>query len=298
LLTGYSHPLYAASLAEFGKPRELSRSGGWILEREVPGFSDHDAMGCYPIFSANNWASLKEDLADIGHCLVSVALVADPFGDYASADLRQAFDTVVAFKEHYAIDFSKSLRISDHHSYYSRRARAEVAIEVGPPPGGFAVEWSGLYDSLVRRHKLKGIKAFSDMSFDMQMRVPGMVVFRAIKNGSLVGAHLWFVKQNVAYSHLAASSEQGYKLNCSYAIHSAVVEYFRSKVQYVDLGAGAGTATQSDGLSRFKSGWSNSTRPAYFCGRVLNPERYETLARIACRQETSYFPAYRNGEFG
>ena len=72
-----------------------------------------------------------------------------------------------------------------------------------------------------------------------------MVVFRAMKNGELLGAHLWYQQQNVVYSHLAASTERGYKLNCSYAIHSAVVEYFRSKVQWIDLGAGAGTAAQS-----------------------------------------------------
>lgn len=298
MLTGYSNSLYAASLAEFGKPKELPRSGGWLLERSVPGFSDRDAMGCYPLFSANNWLGLPEDLADIGSRLVSVALVADPFGHYAPQDLRLSFETVVAFKEHYVIDFSRPLNISSHHKYYSRRAAAEVTIEAGPPPDGFAAQWTALYDSLVRRHELKGIKAFSKASFELQMKVPGMVVFRAIKDGSLVGAHLWYLSQHVAYSHLAASTEQGYELNCSYAIHLAVIEYFRSRVRCIDLGAGAGTASQQDGLSRFKAGWSNSTRPAYFCGRILNPERYAALARKTCTHESNYFPVYRSGEFG
>jgi hypothetical protein len=298
LLTGYSSSLYAASLAEFGKPEELPRSGGWLLERMVPGFSDRDAMGCYPVFCAKNWSGLREDLANIGPRLVSVALVADPFGDYAPQDLSLWFERVVAFKEHYVIDFSRPLNISSHHRYYSRKAAAEVKVEAGPPPDGFAAQWTALYDSLVHRHKLTGIKAFSKASFELQMKVPGIVVFRAIKDGSLVGAHLWYLNQNVAYSHLAASTELGYELNCSYAIHTAMIEYFRSRARCVDLGAGAGTAAHKDGLSQFKAGWSNSTRPAYFCGRILNPGRYEELARKSCGHETNYFPLYRSGEFG
>ena len=62
LLTGYRHPLYAASLAEFGEPRELPSSGGWLLERTVPQFPDRDAMGCYPIFAASDWSGLSKDL--------------------------------------------------------------------------------------------------------------------------------------------------------------------------------------------------------------------------------------------
>jgi len=296
VLTGYRHPLYATSLAEFGEPRELPCSGGWLLERTVPKYPDRDAMGSYPIFAASDWSGLGKDLGEIGPGLVSVALVADPFGEYLPQELSSWFDRVVAFKEHYAVDFLKPLLISKHHRYYSRRAAADVTVDVGPPVDGFAAQWSELYDSLVRRRQLKGIKAFSRASFEVQMKVPGMVVFRAMKNGELLGAHLWYQQQNVVYSHLAASTDQGYELNSSYAIYSAVVEYFRSKVQWVDLGAGAGTTASQGGLSRFKAGWSNSTRPAYFCGRILNPERYEALTRALCSDNTNYFPAYRRGE--
>ena len=36
-VTGYMHPGYAESLAEFGTPRELQHSGGWLQERMIPG---------------------------------------------------------------------------------------------------------------------------------------------------------------------------------------------------------------------------------------------------------------------
>jgi hypothetical protein len=298
LISGYCHPQYVRSLAEFGEPRELSCSGGWLLERVVPGSADRDAMGCYPIFSTNHWPGLGKDLADIGPRLVSVALVADPFGDYSPEQLSSWFDRVVAFKDHYVVDFSTALHVSKHHAYYARRAAAAIRIEAGPPPENFAAQWTTLYESLVRRHRLKGIKAFSRAAFELQLSIPGMVVFRALENDSLVGAHLWYEQQDVAYSHLAAATERGYELNCSYAIYAAVVEYFRTKVRWVDLGGGAGVAARQDGLGRFKAGWSNSARTAYFCGRILNPERYDALAQEFQKQGANYFPAYRAGELG
>jgi len=44
LLTGYAHPTYAQSLAEFGTPLELSRCGGWILVREILRFCYRDEL--------------------------------------------------------------------------------------------------------------------------------------------------------------------------------------------------------------------------------------------------------------
>ena len=65
------HAMYAASLEEFGTPRELPRCKGWILECQIPGFSDHDAMGCYPLFLCQDWPRLHSDLEDLGNDLVS-----------------------------------------------------------------------------------------------------------------------------------------------------------------------------------------------------------------------------------
>jgi hypothetical protein len=298
LLTGYRHPAYAKSLAEFGEPRELPCSGGWLLERTVPRSTERDAMGCYPIFSAGNWPGLAKDLAELGPRLISVALVADPFDDYTPEQLSSWFDRVVGFKEHYVVDFSAPLQVSKHHSYYARKAAREVRIEAGPPPKNFAQQWTVLYEALVQRHGLKGIKAFSRAAFEVQMDIPGMIVFRALEKDSLVGAHLWYEQRGVAYSHLAAATERGYDLNCSYAIYAAVLEYFRPKVRWVNFGAGAGTANRQNGLGWFKEGWSNGTRTTYFCGRILNRERYDALVKESQKEEETYFPAYRAGELG
>jgi hypothetical protein len=63
------------------------------------------------------------------------------------------------------------------------------------------------------------------------------------------------------------------------------------------LGAGAGTSAADSGLDRFKQGWSTDFRTAYFCGRIFDRKKYEEIVRLRNVPATSYFPAYRVGEF-
>ena len=35
----------------------------------------------------------------------------------------------------------------------------------------------------------------------------------------------------------------------------------------------------------------------FFCGRVLDPSRYDEILRERGLRQTDYFPAYRQGEF-
>lgn len=295
---GYAHSGYIYSLAEFGRPLHLPSSGGWLLERRIGETSYRDAMGAYPLFSCLNWTGLPSDLNELGSELISVALAPDPFGDYDVALLQSCFDRVVAFKSHFVVDLMQPYGVK-HHRYYARKALRDVTVDVQVNPDGMVDVWTALYDHLIRRHGLKGIKAFSRQAFARQFEVPGLVVVSAAtSNGECVGAHLWYVDRNVAYSHLAATNETGYRLSCAYAIYDATLEYFKGKVRWVDLGGGAGANSKEDGLTRFKQGWSNCVRPAYFCGRILNPERYAELVKAAGAEETAYFPAYRSGELG
>ena len=69
--SGYLHPQYAQSLSEFGEPLELTSSNGWILKRPIPETSQFDGMGCYPIFTCENWSNLEQDLSLLEDQLVS-----------------------------------------------------------------------------------------------------------------------------------------------------------------------------------------------------------------------------------
>ncbi len=297
---GYAHPGYALSLAEFGTPRLLPRSGGWVLERPIAGSPHCDATGCYPLFDCADWSSLHLDLAQIGEELVSLALVTTPFGDYDRAHLERAFpDVAIPFKEHFVVDLTlpPAQFVSEHHLRNARKAAQRVSVERCDRPEAFLDDWCSLYATLIDRHEIHGISAFSPASFARQLAVPGTVVFRAIHAGTTVGMLLWYVQGDVGYYHLGAYSPIGYELRASFALFPACLEHFaQTGLRWLCLGAGAGVQCDGqDGLTRFKRGWSTGTRTAYFCGRIFNEARYAELVRAAGAPVTRYFPAYRCG---
>jgi len=300
MMDGYGHPGYAASLAEFGTVRELRFSGGWILKRQIPGFPHYDAMGCYPLFACEDWSQIQSDLESVAHEVVALSLVTDPFGKYISSSLEQCFDRVLRFKEHFIVDLSRPADsfVSKHHRYYARKAGQDVTVECSTDPSQYIDEWVQLYTNLINRHQLKGIKSFSEQAFAQQLRVPGIVMLQAFSRGTLVGAHLWYMQGEIAYSHLAAMSPRGYELMASYALYWSALHYFSGKVRWLDLGSAAGVKSDSTrGLDLFKKGWSTGTRTAYFCGRIFNPEHYKEITEAKGIGTTDYFPAYRKGEF-
>ena len=169
MISGYTCPAYAGSLLEFGTPRLLPKSGAWILERQIPGFPYHDAMGCYPLFACQDWSQLDADLEDIGNDLVSLSLVTDAFGEYDIAYLHRCFkDVVIPFKEHFIIDLSHSMDtfVSRHHRRYARKALRQLHVERCEDPTQFINEWVNLYVALVERHNINGISAFSRLAFE------------------------------------------------------------------------------------------------------------------------------------
>ena len=300
-MKGFAHPEYAHSLAEFGVPRELPLCGGWVLERPIPGQPNLDAMGCYPLFFCQDWSRLDPDLAGLSGDLVSLSLVTDPFGDYDEELLRRCFDVVIPFKEHFVADLRQPITaiVSAHHRKYARRALRDVTIDICTEPARHLDEWADLYDSLVRRFDVRGIRAFSRKAFFKQLNIPGGVMFRALHQGETIAAHLLYAHDTVCYGHLVGSTSLGQELMASYALYWSEIEYFSATVDWLDWGAGAGILNDStNGLSQFKRGWSTGTRRSYFCGKILDRESYGKVVEASGVAPTNYFPAYRTGEFG
>ena len=300
--TGYLHQSYAESLAEYGEPHKLPGSGGWVLRRRIPGSDYDDSMGCYPLFSCRDWSGLRDDIEDLAGELVSLALVTDPFGDYDVPYLRQCFeDVVIPFKEHFVADLNlpPDTFIHPHHRRYARKALGEVSVERCISPSSFLDDWIAMYGTLTERHAINGLVRFSRESFAKQLSVPGMVAFRVLYDEATVGMALWYRQGDVAYYHLGAYSTRGYELRASFALFSRAIEYFaQSGLRWLNLGGGAGAgATATSGLSRFKQGWSNCTRTAYFCGRIFDRKKYAEIVEATGTPATNYFPAYRLGEF-
>jgi Acetyltransferase (GNAT) domain len=299
---GYRHPAYATSFADIATAREMPCCGGWILERTIPGTDLLDGMGCYPIFACRDWDGLPRDLPPLADRLVSLTLVTDPFGAFTEGTLRDSFDVILPYKQHYVtdLDLPVSRLTSVRHRRNTARALRGVRVETCPEPLDMLPEWIALYDYLVARHGITGIRAFSRAAFAVQLAVPGMMMFKAVSNDAVVGLHLWYIDGEVAYGHLGATSASGYELMASYALYQYAIEQLRGRVRWLDLGSSAGSvaAESGSGLRAFKAGWSTGTRPTYLCGRIFQPDRYARLVAERRVGPTSYFPAYRRGEFG
>lgn len=301
-VTGYLHPRYAASLAEYGLPRALPHSGAWVLQRAIPSVPFHDAMGCYPLFACRDWSRLPADLENLAHDMVCLSVVTDPFGDYDEAHLRQCFpDKVVALKEHFCIDLGRPMEEYVHrdHQRKARKALARLRVERCADTIQCLDDWVRLYGHLIQRHRITGLLAFSRTVFARQFEVPGLAVFRALHRDQPVGMVLCYLQGNIAYYHLGAHSPVGYDMGSSFALFWHLTEHLRDGgLRWINLGGGAGVAADAtDGLSRFKRGWSTGTRTAYFCGRIFNRPAYDRIVVSKGRADTAYFPAYREGEF-
>ena len=295
---GYANRLYAGSLAAFGEARELVHSGGWLLERPIPHSSYRDAMGSYPLFICRDWSGLPADFKELAGRLVTVTVVADPFGNHTPEKLLQTFEVVRSMKPRFVVDLARvrSSPPSRHHQKRAARAFRRVEVQIHQEGLAFLDEWVELYSHLSSRHSLSGIPAFSREAFRAQLSVPGLVVFRALLHERPVGMHLWYLQNDVAYSHLIALDPSGYKVGAAFALHAAAICHFADTTRWLDLGGGAGLSVSAeDGLEAFKRGWANDQRPSFLCGRVLSPRVYDELCR-GNSQRISYFPAYRARE--
>jgi hypothetical protein len=258
-------------------------------------------MGCYPLFVCRDWGKVLGDVDGLAGDAVALSLVTDPLGNYNSSDLRAIFpDLCRPYKDHFVIDLDvhRPTAVSDHHRRNVRRAQREVEVEHCPSPVVHALEWVALYEHLIARHRIRGIPAFSPESLVRQLRVPGLTMIRGVHQGVTAGITLWYTQDDAAYYHLGAYTEAGYAISASFALFQCAIDYFRGRVRWLNLGAGAGVrGDAAEGLTRFKRGWASGVRTAWLCGRILDRNCYTALTAARGTAASPYFPAYRAGEF-
>jgi len=293
---GYANERYARSLEEFGAVRRMPRFGGWLLVSPIAGSHVFDGMGCYPLFCCVDWRALAADFDSLAGDLVSVRLVTDPFANADLDRLTAAFpDRCYEYKRHFVTDLSQPLEktIAGHHMRNVGKTLDSLEVRQSTDDVDLILKWQPLYDTLIRRHEIRGIAQFSSASFEKQSKVPGFISFSALDGHNTCGMNWWYVCGDVVYYHLGAYSERGYECRASYALFWSALQHFATLgLRWACLGAGAGLQSAESGLTRFKRGWATTTRPAYFCGRIFNPAAYAKLV-AAANAQSEYFPAYR-----
>lgn len=295
----YSDVCYLKSLGEFGFPYNFASAGGGVLKRKIPEFNACDAMGPYPFFACKDWSRLRADIESARDDFVSVGLVADPHGRFDISMLNECFDHVMKFKQHYIIDLETPLEQlgSSNRRKKARRALKKIEVSLVGNPEAFIDDWSVLYDVLIKRHEITGVRAFSRDSFIKQFSLPGVEVIKAMSDGEVIGALVMFWHGDVVCGHLCALSEKGYQLDATLALDWFSFEHYAGKARLLDLGGGLSLSEAGSGLDAYKRGWATRTIPVNFCGRILNHDLYKEITMAKGKGGTNYFPAYREGEF-
>jgi len=285
------------SLDSIGEAHFLKHAQGWLFKRTFRQFG-FDLTGSYPFFKALKPENLKADLQALQtlESFIALVLVSDPLDPNSEKQLGPLFpDCFRLFKHHYGIDLTQKLEFSAHHRYYARRAERTQSFEVLVEPLQILNEWFDLYQNLILKHQIKGVRAFSKTAFQNLLQTPGLIAFLARIDQDILGIHLWMLDpaQKKAYSHLAASSKLGYENYCAYLLYQKGIAWFAEQgYHHLDLGGGLYNQSEN-GLAFFKQGWSNVRWPVWLCGKIFDREKYRFLTE---NKQGNYFPAYREGE--
>ncbi len=299
-MAGYRHPLYAESFSEIGTPIFLPKSRGWLIKRKIPGTDYFDAMGTYPLFFCEDWDYLVDDIISLSDELIAVSFVIGPLEVFPVNAFQNFFDVLYKYRPHYLLD--TKLPIEEVVSSGRRRdvlkALQKVKVEKFLSPNIDLDEWCLLYQELVNKHQISDFRAFSRKSFQKQLAIPDTHFFRVAKNEEIVGGALFYLQDDTAYYHLAAQTKKGYDLHASYAAMWVAINILSNSVHWIELQGGRSLTDEViDGLSEFKKGWASLKKKSYFCGKILNHDRYHEILNKRYIPDTNWFPVYRSGEF-
>ena len=287
---------YVQSLSLEGQAFAVPEWGSAIVSRPIE-LDLSDVTGSYPMTVLAPDADLAGGLARLREAgFVSAVIVLDDYHRPPIAELEGAFDLVRPFKTHYVVDRSVGDAMpSRHHRYEIKKALAAVKVEAFDLRDHLE-QWLRLYENLTKRHGLSGTHDFPPSHHELLSVIPGVTAVGAFLDGELLAAHIWVEDNARVHSHLAASSERGYALSAAYAVNDASIRFF-SDARIINFGGGAGYEDDSsNGLARFKMGFTNATSRSYVCGKILDAGKYAQLS--ANRDEaTTFFPAYRAPSF-
>ena len=286
----YASLAYAQAFGAGHEPIYLPGMDLHVLKRPIEGTAYFDAMGPYPLSPVTSVDRAGDDFAILAaHQIVSLVLVIDPMRGPAPLAMAEVFDPVTPFKDHFVRELGLDQPYSRHHRAEVRRAYRACETRI-VRLADYLDDWSSLYEALRLKHQIGGIQAFDNQYFDNLAKLEPFMV-AAFIDGALVSAHIWICHDGYAYSHLAASSAEGYRQSAAYAVYDHSFRHFAEQgVGMVNLGGGAGIGAPSQGLTYLKQGFSTGTLPCYLCGKIIDPAVYAMLSKD---RQTGFFPAYR-----
>lgn len=283
---GYRHPSYAEAFVEAGEVRHLRRSGSWLLTRTIPGSERRDAVVGYPHLVCTDPRALPEDLRETAALadVVTVSALTDPLASLDEELLRPSFpDLVRVDAQHYLVDLVSFWPARDHRRA-AREALRRLDVEVEDAPASLPGRWAALTDV-----PLPGVElGLSEGALARMLALPGGVAFSAVAEDGPVALAVVYISGDDATVHALTSTPLGEELGARHALVQTMAQDMAGRgLRFLDLGT-----AESD--PAFMDGWTETLRPSFRCGRVVDRVAHEQLTAAAGTSGSGAFPAYRD----
>jgi transposase-like protein len=201
--------------------------------------------------------------------VVAVSLITDPLWCPEPDVLDAAFTVCRPFKTSYYVDReSAPVHIAKRHRNMVNRARRagevrELAL------ADHLDRWLELYAGNVAERRIP--QPFGASYFQHLAReVDGVRTVAVVVDDELAAMTLWVRHDDILYFYDGASSATGFATSAAYAAFAHVVET-ATDCRYVFLGGSADFHDDpTDGLAKFKRGFSNASTLSHLCSATLS----------------------------
>lgn len=239
---------------------------------------------------------------------VTTTIITNPLIERPHLAAQVGLDNMIKYKEHYIVDLQSYdvAKLPENHRRNIRKNDKNkgldlpfVTVEICANPVLWHNRVSDMYDNLVERHDIKegSWTAYSREQIKMLLEVPGSVLFRVLHYNNIfhlpdvVNYSLFYIDGPNVYYQLSSMSSKGYKANANFIMMHEAITFFKG-LGFDKLLLGAVPDGGSDGLLRFKKGFSTSSSWNYIIKHVNNQPLYDKLCEG--KEDNGFFPLYRS----
>jgi hypothetical protein len=261
---------YARAFDEPGvRPLGVAAWGTHVLVRDGRNGA-RQATGVRPYAALDPECDVAAGLDELRAAgVVAVSLVTDPLWCPEPDVLAAGFTVCRPFKTSYYVDrASAPVHITKRHRNMVNRARRagevrELAL------ADHLDRWLELYAGNVAERRIPqpfGASYFRHLARD----VDGLSTVAVVVGDEIAAMTLWLRHDDILYFYDGASSATGFATSAAYAAFAHVVET-ATDCRYVFLGGSADFHDDpTDGLAKFKRGFSNASTLSHLCSATLS----------------------------
>lgn len=263
-----------------------------------------DLVSVYPFSMHDKYLlwSIPNENCGRSFGFVSGTFITNPLHSVSGQDCDEKY------KEHYIVDLQKFSfdKLPENHKRNIKKqfkARDDglgfLTTQVETNPEGMEPLVHNVYDNLIKRHKIResAWTHYSKSQIRDLLRVPGAVLFSTKYSfddwhigSQVVNYTLFYIDGSDVYYHIGCQTDKGYEMNSNFmAIFTAIIFFKNLGLDRLLLGS-VPDGESGEGLRRFKSGFSTSSKWNHIIKVIYNPEVY---AKLSEGKSGDFFPAYR-----